>query len=130
MSENRPAVPWKKILTSVPCYAYYYGLFGHYWSIAYYLSVHPTFMGTILHFSMTENGATSCLPVAMKSVGGVIASLEPLGSPYAWREFSWLDVILSSTFCVSLYRCFFRNSSRWHHDCCWRYVSNVSLVSQ
>ncbi|GFQ77043.1 inorganic phosphate cotransporter, partial [Trichonephila clavata] len=74
MSENRPAVPWKKIFTSVPCYAYYYGLFGHYWSISYFLSVHPTFMGTILHFSMTENGATSCLPVAMKSVGGVIAS--------------------------------------------------------
>ncbi|GFU01362.1 inorganic phosphate cotransporter [Nephila pilipes] len=54
MLEKRPQTPWKKIFTSVPCYAYFYGLFGHYWAISYFLSVHPTFMGTILHFPMTE----------------------------------------------------------------------------
>ncbi|GFU17851.1 hypothetical protein NPIL_90521 [Nephila pilipes] len=74
MSEKRPTTPWKKIFTSIPCYAFFYGLFGHYWSVYYFLSVHPTFMGTILHLPMTENGAASCLPILTKLVGCFFAS--------------------------------------------------------
>ncbi|GBN33572.1 Putative inorganic phosphate cotransporter [Araneus ventricosus] len=74
-TEKHPPTPWKKIFSSVPSYAYFYGLFGHYWSIAYFSTVHPTFTGTVLHYPMTENGVTSCLPVLMKSVGGVTASI-------------------------------------------------------
>ncbi|GBN30940.1 Putative inorganic phosphate cotransporter [Araneus ventricosus] len=74
-TEKHHPTPWKKIFSSVPSYAYFYGLFGHYWSITYYSTVHPTFMGTILHYPLTENGVTSCLPVLMKSVGGVTASI-------------------------------------------------------
>ncbi|KAF8787739.1 Vesicular glutamate transporter 1 like protein [Argiope bruennichi] len=45
LSEKTPSTPWKKMLTSPASYAYFFGLFGHYWSIAYFLIVHPTFMG-------------------------------------------------------------------------------------
>lgn len=75
MSEKRPATPWKKIFTSVQSYAYFYGFFGYYWAVSYFMSVHPTFVGTILHFSMTENGVVSCLPVLMTGISGLIASL-------------------------------------------------------
>ncbi|CAL1293111.1 unnamed protein product [Larinioides sclopetarius] len=51
---TKPSTPWRKMLSSVHSYAYFYGLFGHYWSIAYYITVHPTFMGTVLHYPMTE----------------------------------------------------------------------------
>ncbi|GBO33135.1 hypothetical protein AVEN_237454-1 [Araneus ventricosus] len=54
VSEKVPATPWKKIFTSIPCYAYFYGLFGHYWGIGYFITSHPTFMGTVLHYSTAE----------------------------------------------------------------------------
>ncbi|KAG8182752.1 hypothetical protein JTE90_023392 [Oedothorax gibbosus] len=74
LSLARPPTPWKKILTSEPVYALVVGLFGQYWQVTYFLSVHPTYMGTILHFSMTKNGAASNIPISIKSVGGIIAS--------------------------------------------------------
>ncbi|CAL1293108.1 unnamed protein product [Larinioides sclopetarius] len=52
--EKQYPTPWKKIFTSAPTYACIYGLFGNYWSITYYSTVHPTFMGTILHYPLTE----------------------------------------------------------------------------
>ncbi|GFU64205.1 putative inorganic phosphate cotransporter [Trichonephila clavipes] len=75
MSKKRPPTPWKKIFSSVHIYAYLYGFFGYYWAASYFMSVHPTFVGTILHFSMTENGVVSCLPVLMTGISGLIASL-------------------------------------------------------
>ncbi|XP_055942246.1 sodium-dependent phosphate transport protein 3-like [Argiope bruennichi] len=74
-SEKKLPTPWKKMLSSIPSYAYFYGLFGHYWATAYFISVHPAFMGTILHYPMTQNGILSSLPVLLQSVGGVFASL-------------------------------------------------------
>ncbi|GFY68289.1 hypothetical protein TNIN_304751 [Trichonephila inaurata madagascariensis] len=75
MSKKRPPTPWKKIFSSIHIYAYFYGFFGYYWAASYFMSVHPTFVGTILHFSMTENGVVSCLPVLMTGISGLIASL-------------------------------------------------------
>ncbi|GBM78456.1 Putative inorganic phosphate cotransporter [Araneus ventricosus] len=75
VSEKVLATPWKKIFTSIPCYAYCYGLFGHYWGIGYFLTSHPTFMGTVLHYSMAENGLASCLPVLITTVSGVLSSM-------------------------------------------------------
>ncbi|KAF8787741.1 Sialin like protein [Argiope bruennichi] len=67
--------PWKKMLSSIPSYAYFYGIFGHYWATAYFISVHPAFMGTILHYPMTQNGILSSLPVLLQSVGAFGFSL-------------------------------------------------------
>ncbi|CAL1270652.1 unnamed protein product [Larinioides sclopetarius] len=52
--QKPPPTPWKKIFASVPVYAYFYGLFGDCWGIAYFLTVQPTYMGTMLHFSINE----------------------------------------------------------------------------
>ncbi|GFU27607.1 hypothetical protein NPIL_55621 [Nephila pilipes] len=74
MSEKRPPTPWRKIFTSVPCYACFYGLFGYFWSMCYFVSVHPTYMGTILHFPMTQNGTASSLPILLNTLSGLAAS--------------------------------------------------------
>ncbi|CAL1270642.1 unnamed protein product [Larinioides sclopetarius] len=73
--EKPPTTPWRKIFTSVPCYAYFYGLFGHYWGNGYFIASHPTFMGTVLHYSIAQNGLASCLPVLITSISGVLSSI-------------------------------------------------------
>ncbi|GBO25404.1 hypothetical protein AVEN_78144-1 [Araneus ventricosus] len=57
-SENtiQPPTPWKKMLASVPCCAYFYGIAGHSYGLIHFVTVQPTFMGTVLHYSMAENG--------------------------------------------------------------------------
>ncbi|GBN66354.1 Putative inorganic phosphate cotransporter [Araneus ventricosus] len=54
VSEKKLPTPWKKMFTSIPYYAYCYALLGHMWGINYFTTVHPTFMGTVLHYSMAE----------------------------------------------------------------------------
>ncbi|KAG8182755.1 hypothetical protein JTE90_023393 [Oedothorax gibbosus] len=54
LSKKRPFTPWRAILTSVPFYAMVAGVFGNFWAAGHFLSVHPTFLGTILHFSIQE----------------------------------------------------------------------------
>ncbi|GBN01682.1 Putative inorganic phosphate cotransporter [Araneus ventricosus] len=68
-SNNNPKTPWRKILTSVPFYALLIGLLGQYWCFSYFWTVHSTFLGTIQHFPITENGVWSCLPFLMKAFG-------------------------------------------------------------
>ncbi|GFT55000.1 hypothetical protein NPIL_218381 [Nephila pilipes] len=75
MSEKRHPTPWREIFTSVPCYACFYGLFGYFWSMFYFISVHPMYMGTVLHFPMTQNGTVSCLPVLLNSLSGLAAGI-------------------------------------------------------
>ncbi|GBM06907.1 Putative inorganic phosphate cotransporter, partial [Araneus ventricosus] len=54
LSQKRPPTPWRKILTSVPVYAVTYAIFAAFWVGAHFLSVHPIFLGTIMHFSLQE----------------------------------------------------------------------------
>ncbi|KAF8787744.1 putative inorganic phosphate cotransporter like protein [Argiope bruennichi] len=68
-SNNVPKTPWLKILSSIPFYALLIGLLGQYWCFSYFWTVHSTFLGTIQHFPITENGVWSCLPFLMKACG-------------------------------------------------------------
>ncbi|CAL1293103.1 unnamed protein product [Larinioides sclopetarius] len=68
-SNDTPKTPWRKILTSIPFYALLIGLLGQYWCFSYFWTVHSTFLGTIQHFPITENGVWSCLPFLMKAFG-------------------------------------------------------------
>ncbi|GFS69927.1 putative inorganic phosphate cotransporter [Nephila pilipes] len=78
LSEKRPPIPWKKIFTSVPVYAMMYAVIATYWIGAHFLSVQPIFLGTILRFSIQENGVFTSLPFIFQSIfvyaGGWVSS--------------------------------------------------------
>ncbi|GFY50396.1 hypothetical protein TNIN_71491 [Trichonephila inaurata madagascariensis] len=54
--------PWKKITMNVGTWAGVVGMFGQYWITYFFLSVQPTYLGTVLHFSHIENGYLNSLP--------------------------------------------------------------------
>lgn len=51
---QRPKTPWWKLFTSIPVYALAYALFGQMWALSHFLSVHPSFLGTILHYPIEQ----------------------------------------------------------------------------
>ncbi|GIY61535.1 hypothetical protein CDAR_3071 [Caerostris darwini] len=55
-------VPVKHILTSAPVWAYICAGFASFWALCLYVSVVPTFMGTILKFNIETNGLMSAMP--------------------------------------------------------------------
>ncbi|XP_054711764.1 putative inorganic phosphate cotransporter [Uloborus diversus] len=59
---KRPAAPWCKILRSMPTYALLFAAFGQYWQGIHFLLVHPTFLATILHYPLAENGILVSVP--------------------------------------------------------------------
>ncbi|GFT48652.1 vesicular glutamate transporter 2.2 [Trichonephila clavipes] len=74
---ERPPTPWREIFSSVPFYAVSYAIFSAFWSGAHFLSVQPIFLGTMLHFTIKENGILTSLPfvfqVVLTSTGSCIA---------------------------------------------------------
>ncbi|KAG8182762.1 hypothetical protein JTE90_023399 [Oedothorax gibbosus] len=66
----RRPTPWGCLLTSISTYALILALFGQYWMAFYFLSVHPTYMGTILHIPIKENGILSSGPYFAQAVVG------------------------------------------------------------
>ncbi|XP_054710979.1 putative inorganic phosphate cotransporter [Uloborus diversus] len=73
LTKNRSPTPWAAILTSISTYAFIMALFGQYWMAFYFLSVHPTYLGTILHIPITENGILSAGSNALQAVVGFCA---------------------------------------------------------
>ncbi|GFQ87933.1 vesicular glutamate transporter 1 [Trichonephila clavata] len=71
---QRPPIPWKKIYSSVPLYAVSYAIFSAFWSGAHILSVQPMFLGTMLHFTIKENGILMSLPFIIQVVFTFIGS--------------------------------------------------------
>ncbi|XP_042906807.2 putative inorganic phosphate cotransporter, partial [Parasteatoda tepidariorum] len=78
---KRPPTPWRAIILSVPTYALIIALFGQYWMAFYFLSVHPTYMGTILNIPIKENGILSSGPHLTQAIAGFCA---------CWLSF-WLN---------------------------------------
>ncbi|GBN14171.1 Putative inorganic phosphate cotransporter [Araneus ventricosus] len=74
LSLKRPPTPWKCILTSAPVYAVTYAIFGAFWVGAQCFSIQTIFLGTILHFSIQENGVFTAGPFAFQVVLSFIAS--------------------------------------------------------
>ncbi|GIY75537.1 putative inorganic phosphate cotransporter [Caerostris darwini] len=68
LSQKRPPTPWKKIFTSIPFYAMTFAVFSHFWAITQLISVHPIFLGRILHFSIQENGLLTSLPFVFEAL--------------------------------------------------------------
>ncbi|GFU17316.1 putative inorganic phosphate cotransporter [Nephila pilipes] len=66
LSQKRPPTPWRKIFSSVPFYAVSYAIFSAFWTGSHFLAVQPIFLGTMLHFSIKENGILTSLPFAFQ----------------------------------------------------------------
>lgn len=65
-TKKRPTPPWKKILTSIPVYALTFAYFGQQWAISHFMTVHSTFLSTILHYSIVQNGLLSAAPFLLQ----------------------------------------------------------------
>ncbi|GFU78146.1 putative inorganic phosphate cotransporter [Trichonephila clavipes] len=70
---SRPPTPWSQMLLSIPTYALVVALFGQYWMAFYFLSVHPTYLGTILNIPIKENGILSSGPYLVQALTGFCA---------------------------------------------------------
>ncbi|XP_054711593.1 sodium-dependent phosphate transport protein 3-like isoform X2 [Uloborus diversus] len=75
LTTKRPAVPWRRILSSMPTYALFLGAFGKYWLCIHFLSVHPTFLATVLHFPMKQNGVLVSVPHVLSMLCNVVSSV-------------------------------------------------------
>ncbi|CAL1293173.1 unnamed protein product [Larinioides sclopetarius] len=65
-SGKRPPIPWRKLFTSVPFYALTVAMTGQFWASTHFVSVHPTFLGTILHYPIHENGLFASVPFVLQ----------------------------------------------------------------
>lgn len=70
-------VPWKSMATSVPVWALAIGTFGQYWLLAFFVTSHALYLGTVLNVESTQNGLLSCVPNLLRAifaciVGGII----------------------------------------------------------
>ncbi|GFY42576.1 putative inorganic phosphate cotransporter, partial [Trichonephila inaurata madagascariensis] len=63
LSKKRPPAPWRKIFSSVPFYAVSYALFSTLWTAVHYLSIQPLFLGTMLRYTIKENGILTSIPL-------------------------------------------------------------------
>ncbi|GIY75535.1 putative inorganic phosphate cotransporter [Caerostris darwini] len=74
LSGKRPPIPWKKLLTSVPFYALTIAMTGQFWASTHFVSVHPTFLGTILHYPIQENGLFASVPFVLQTLFALAVS--------------------------------------------------------
>ncbi|XP_076064319.1 putative inorganic phosphate cotransporter isoform X2 [Oratosquilla oratoria] len=65
-------IPWYHILTSMPFWAIVVSHFGHNWGFYMLLTELPTYLKTILHFNMSENGVLSALPYLVMFITSLI----------------------------------------------------------
>lgn len=73
-SKEKPDIPWKGIFKATTTYSLFIAMFGQYWLAMYFLSVHPTYMGTILNYPITENGFLSSVPYVLQGLAAWFAS--------------------------------------------------------
>ncbi|XP_054710980.1 vesicular glutamate transporter 3-like [Uloborus diversus] len=71
----RPPIPWKSIFSSLPTYALIIGMFGQYWIGTHFLTVHSTFLATILKYKMTENGLLTSVPFVLQTIFTIVSSV-------------------------------------------------------
>ncbi|GBM75409.1 Putative inorganic phosphate cotransporter [Araneus ventricosus] len=74
LSGKRPPIPWRKLLTSVPFYALTVAMTGQFWASTHFVSVHPTFLGTILHYPIQENGLFASVPFVLQTFLALLVS--------------------------------------------------------
>nr|XP_015912588.2 putative inorganic phosphate cotransporter [Parasteatoda tepidariorum] len=72
-AQQNPPIPWKRILTSLPTYAFFISLFGQFWMVFYLLTIHPIYLDSILHLPVKENGLLTSAPQLAQVLTGFIA---------------------------------------------------------
>ncbi|GFQ97145.1 putative inorganic phosphate cotransporter, partial [Trichonephila clavata] len=70
----RPPIPWRKLLTSMPFYALTIAMTGQFWASTHFVSVHPIFLGTILHYPIQENAVFASVPFVLQTLFAIIIS--------------------------------------------------------
>ncbi|XP_042874626.1 putative inorganic phosphate cotransporter [Penaeus japonicus] len=73
-SSRSMKLPLKSILSSMPVWAIIVASAGNNWGLTVFLAKLPTYMKTILGFSITENGFLSALPFLLRYMGAIIWS--------------------------------------------------------
>ncbi|GFW35371.1 hypothetical protein TNCV_2611701 [Trichonephila clavipes] len=76
-TKEMKCVPWKSMVTSIPVWSLAIGTFGQYWLLAFFVTSHALYLGTVLNIESTQNGLLSCVPNILRAifaciVGGVI----------------------------------------------------------
>ncbi|XP_018911132.1 putative inorganic phosphate cotransporter isoform X2 [Bemisia tabaci] len=61
-NKDLPATPWRRIFTSGPVWGLIVAQIGHDWGLFTIITDLPKYMKSVLHFSITQNGALSALP--------------------------------------------------------------------
>ncbi|KAG8177586.1 hypothetical protein JTE90_028307 [Oedothorax gibbosus] len=72
---QKPIVPWKSILTSLPVWTLVVAHFGKNWGFYTILIQLPMYLSNILHFNLKKNGVLSAAPHLVMSLGSVVASV-------------------------------------------------------
>lgn len=70
-----PAVPWRHVLTSMPVWALVAAMIGHGWGFLTMISDLPKYMGSVMKFSIENNGYLSSLPYLCMWFGSIFTSL-------------------------------------------------------
>ncbi|XP_055942205.1 putative inorganic phosphate cotransporter [Argiope bruennichi] len=74
LSGKRPPIPWRKLFTSVPFYALTIAMTGQFWASTHFVTVHPTFLGTILRYPIQENGLFASVPFVLQTFLALLVS--------------------------------------------------------
>lgn len=67
--------PWTDIATSLPVFGVIMAHFGTHWLQYVLVSELPTYLGTVLHFNISQNGFYSSLPYAGAIVAGAVSGV-------------------------------------------------------
>ncbi|XP_042907967.1 sialin isoform X2 [Parasteatoda tepidariorum] len=72
--KNKPNIPWKKILTSIPVWTLMITHFGQNWGFYTFLTMLPTYLSSILRFNIKSDGFISALPYLLQAIVGWVTS--------------------------------------------------------
>ncbi|XP_055950466.1 sialin-like [Argiope bruennichi] len=61
-------IPWKSMITSIPVWTIAVGTFGQYWLLAFYVTSHSMYLGTVLNLDSAQNGLLSCVPNLLRAL--------------------------------------------------------------
>ncbi|GIY02652.1 putative inorganic phosphate cotransporter [Caerostris extrusa] len=74
ISHKELHIPWKKIFLSVPIWGVLFGHIGSYFGLAILMTEFPSYLNSILHFSVEVSGLITGLPNVFEAVGGMMSS--------------------------------------------------------
>ncbi|XP_019621641.1 PREDICTED: sialin-like [Branchiostoma belcheri] len=73
--QQKPRVPWLKVLSSLPVWALIVGQFSTNWGSYFLLTQLPNYMKNVLGFNIRTNGLLSALPYVLAMVSMLVSSV-------------------------------------------------------